>query len=302
MTRRTLTSDELLGARRRTPAGSPPRGARSRAPRSSASRCEDGPVALAIVEVRFAAGTHEHYLVALGEDDEPVDAFERPEVAARLAVARRRARGGGPRPVVRRRAVEQLRRARRAARAQALPPARGRPEPRARDPPRPRRDGGSRTRPGSRARSRRTGPPLETALASVTALVPSRRRRLGADARLARRRRVVAPRARVAARRGDRRAARRARGATTRTRRSRPEEPSAESLGLLAAAIDEEIATTFSTLPEDDALGAVAHRVRGHPRPRPGARGRGARRGSRSARTATTTSARCSGRPTATGS
>jgi maltokinase len=40
-----------------------------------------------------------------------------------------------------------------------------------------------------------------------------------------------------------------------------PEEPSAESLGLLAAAIDEEIASTFATLPEDDALGAVAHRA-----------------------------------------
>jgi maltokinase len=40
-----------------------------------------------------------------------------------------------------------------------------------------------------------------------------------------------------------------------------PEEPSAEALGLLAAAIDEEIASTFATLPEDDALGAVAHRA-----------------------------------------
>ena len=39
----------------------------------------EGLVALAIVEVRFAAGTHEHYLLALGEDDDPVDAFERPE-------------------------------------------------------------------------------------------------------------------------------------------------------------------------------------------------------------------------------
>jgi predicted trehalose synthase len=45
----------------------------------------EGLVALAIVEVRFAAGTHEHYLVALGEGDEPVDAFDRPEVAAQLA-------------------------------------------------------------------------------------------------------------------------------------------------------------------------------------------------------------------------
>src|SRR5512132_1406635 len=45
----------------------------------------EGLVALAIVEVRFAAGTHEHYLLALGEDDEPVDAFDRPEVAVQLA-------------------------------------------------------------------------------------------------------------------------------------------------------------------------------------------------------------------------
>jgi ParB-like chromosome segregation protein Spo0J len=49
---------------------------------------EDGVVALAIVEVRFGAGTHEHYLVALGADGEPVDVFERPEVAARLASSR----------------------------------------------------------------------------------------------------------------------------------------------------------------------------------------------------------------------
>ncbi len=40
-----------------------------------------------------------------------------------------------------------------------------------------------------------------------------------------------------------------------------PEEPSAEALGLLTAAIDEEISTTFATLPENDALGAVAHRA-----------------------------------------
>src|SRR5262245_59712422 len=46
---------------------------------------EDGQVALAIVEVRFGPGTHEHFLVALGADDELADAFERPEVAARLA-------------------------------------------------------------------------------------------------------------------------------------------------------------------------------------------------------------------------
>ena len=46
---------------------------------------DDALFALAIVEVRFAAGTHEHYLVALGEDDGPAEVFDRPEVATRLA-------------------------------------------------------------------------------------------------------------------------------------------------------------------------------------------------------------------------
>ena len=41
---------------------------------------EDDAVALAIVEVRFAAGTHEHYLVALGEGDEPEELLA-PEAA-----------------------------------------------------------------------------------------------------------------------------------------------------------------------------------------------------------------------------
>jgi hypothetical protein len=53
---------------------------------------EDQTVALAIVEVRFAAGTHEHYLVALAEGDEAVDVFERPEVATRIAAVRASAR------------------------------------------------------------------------------------------------------------------------------------------------------------------------------------------------------------------
>ena len=71
----------------------------------------------------------------------------------------------------------------------------------------------------------------------------------------------MAPGARLAARRGDR-------GACTARWPSHdsdphfaPEEPSGEALGLVAAAIDEEIAATFATLPDDDALGAVAHRA-----------------------------------------
>ena len=219
---------------------------------------EDGPVALAIVEVRFAAGTHEHYLVALGDDDDVVDVLERQEVAARLASlagvpaegARVRRFGveqsnssvvldelhvlklyrrleAGPNPE-----LEVLRAlgARRFANA-------------------PRLEGALET----------TGPPVETALASVTALVPSlgggweltldsfaddaswlpeRAWRLGEV--------TASLHAALAANDADPSFA--------------PEEPSGEALGLLAAAIDEEIATTFSSLPEDDALGAVAHR------------------------------------------
>ena len=219
---------------------------------------EDGPVALAIVEVRFAAGTHEHYLVALGDGDDVVDVLERQEVAARLASlagvpaegARVRRFGveqsnssvvldelhvlklyrrleAGPNPE-----LEALRAlgARRFANA-------------------PRLEGALET----------TGPPVETALASVTALVPSlgggweltldsfaddaswlpeRAWRLGEV--------TASLHAALAANDADPSFA--------------PEEPSGEALGLLAAAIDEEIATTFSSLPEDDALGAVAHR------------------------------------------
>src|SRR5262245_48292913 len=46
---------------------------------------EDGPVWLAIVEIRFAAGTHDHYVVALSPDADLADAFYHPEVATRLA-------------------------------------------------------------------------------------------------------------------------------------------------------------------------------------------------------------------------
>ena len=61
---------------------------------------EDEVVALAIVEVRFAAGTHEHYLIALDDSDETVDAFDRPEVATRLAsLAGVPAEGARVRPV-----------------------------------------------------------------------------------------------------------------------------------------------------------------------------------------------------------
>jgi predicted trehalose synthase len=103
------------------------------------------------------------------------------------------------------------------------------------------------------------GPPLETALASVTALVPSlgggwelTLDSLGDDSSWLPDR---------AWRLGEVTAALHSALANDADPAFAPEEPSAESLGLLAAAIDEEIASTFASLPEDDALGAVAHRA-----------------------------------------
>jgi predicted trehalose synthase len=254
----TLTSDELLGmvsgarwfaAKGRTVDGAEVVGVPVR----------EGLVTLAVVEVRFAVGTHEHYLVALGEEDEAVDAFERPEVAAQLAAlagvpsdgARVRPLGveqsnssvvldelhvlklyrrlaAGPNPELE---ILRMLSARRFANA-------------------PRLEGSLETE----------GPPLETALAAVTALVPAAGdgwgltlSALGEDPawlpdRAWRLGEVTAELHRaLAADDGDPAFA--------------PEEPSAEALGLLTAAIDEEIATTFASLPEDDALGAVAHRA-----------------------------------------
>jgi predicted trehalose synthase len=254
---RTLASDELLAL----VTGARWFAAKDRVPEEAevvGVPVEDGLVALAIVEVRFGTGTHEHYLVALGADDEPADAFERPEVAARLAsLAGVPAEGARATPL----GVEQsnssvvldelhvLKLYRRleagpnpelevlaALGAQGFPNA-------------PRLEGALTT----------LGPPLETALASVTALVPSvgggwelvleafrddpswlpeRAWRLGEV--------TAGLHAALAAHDTDPHFA--------------PEEPSGEALGLLAAEIDEEITSTFASLPEDDALGAVAHR------------------------------------------
>ena len=62
---RELTSDELLGL----VTGARWFAAKDRVPEEAAIvglPVEDGLVTLAIVEVRFGSGTHEHYLVALG--------------------------------------------------------------------------------------------------------------------------------------------------------------------------------------------------------------------------------------------
>jgi maltokinase len=254
----SLSSDDLLSI----VSGARWFGAKDRTPESAeivGLPVADGAVSLAIVEVRFAAGTHEHYVVALGSGDEVVDAFERPEVAARLAsLAGVPAEGARVRPL----GVEQsnssvvlddLHVLKLYRRIEAGP----NPElellralAARRFPNVPALEGALETR----------GPPVETALASVTALVPSvgggweltlesfgddpswlpdRAWRLGEV--------TAGLHAALASNDSDPYLA--------------PEEPSAESLGLLAAAIDEEIASTFATLPEDDALGAVAHRA-----------------------------------------
>lgn len=252
----------------------------------------EGLVALAIAQVRFAEGTYEHYLLVLGEDDEPVDAFERPEVAARLAAlagvpadaARVRTIGveqsnssvvldelhvlklyrrleAGPNPEL------EILRALGAARFENAPRLEGALE--------------------------AQGPPLETALASVTALVPAARGgwELALDS-LAEDPSWLPDRAwrlgEVTAELHDALASRQDDPAFV------PEEPSAEALGLLTAAIDEEIATTFAMLPDDDALGAVAHRAEDLRDLAQETAGPGPQ-GSSSGRTATTTSARCSG-------
>lgn len=255
---RTLTSDELLSLVTEARWFA----AKDRVPEEAeivGFPVEDDVVTLAIVEVRFGAGTHEHYLVALRADEGAEDAFERPEVAARLASlagvpaegTRVRSLGveqsnssvvldelhvlklyrrleAGPNPE-----LEVLRALATAGFANA-----------------PRLEGSLTT----------AGPPLETALVSVTGVVPSsgggwelalesfhddaswlpeRAWRLGEV--------TAGLHAALAANEDDPHFA--------------PEEPSAEALALLAAEIEEEITSTFASLPENDALGAVAHRA-----------------------------------------
>ena len=218
----------------------------------------DPAVTLAIVEVRFSTGTHEHYLVDIAADG-AVDVLERPEVASRLAslagvenegasaqslgveqsnssvmldelhmVKVYRRLEAGPNPE-----IEMLR----ALGEEGFTNA-------------PRLEGALET----------AGPPLETSLVSVTERVaaegggweltvdslsddpswlPERAWRLGEV--------TGGLHGSLAAHEDDSSFA--------------PEEPSSESLQLFAAAIDEEISATFGGLPEDDALGAVAHRA-----------------------------------------
>jgi predicted trehalose synthase len=219
---------------------------------------DDGRVRLAIVEVLYPAGTHEHYVIALDDDPEIADAFEQPEVASRLAAlagvplegARVRSLGveqsnssvvlddrhmlklyrrleAGPNPE-----LELLAALARQGFANA-----------------PRLEGALEA----------AGPPLEAALVSVTGFVPSVGG--GWELTLDSFRDDPSWLPERAWRLGEVTAGlHSALAADDTDPHLVPEEPSTESLALLAAQIDEEIAATFATLPEDDALGAVAHR------------------------------------------
>ena len=81
---RRLTSDELLSIVR----GARWFAAKDRTPESAevvGLPVDEGPVTLAIVEIRFSSGTHEHYLVAFDDGDEVADVFDRQAVAGRIA-------------------------------------------------------------------------------------------------------------------------------------------------------------------------------------------------------------------------
>ena len=145
------------------------------------------------------------------------------------------------------------------------------------------------------------GPPLETALASVTGLVPSAGGGWELTLGVVPRRPVLAAGARLAARRGHRRAPRGARG---QRRRPALRSRGAERRGARPARRRDRGGDHVDVRVAAGGRRPRRRRAprRGPPRPRPGARLRRAVQGSRSGRTATTTSARCSGRRTATGS
>ena len=151
----------------------------------------------------------------------------------------------------RRGAVEHVDRVRRRADPEGLPPARGGGRIRSSSCCASSPTAASRTSPRSAAGTRTPGGPVAATLGILQEFVPDATRRLGARARRDRARAGAVPRAAAAPRRGDRRAAHRARLRPGRSGFA-PEEPSVESLGLLTATVDEEIAQVFLSLPEDD--------------------------------------------------
>ena len=215
---------------------------------------------LAIVEVRFGPGTHEHYLVALAPTTRRSTRSSARRSPARLAALARGRAPRAPRSAARRRAVQQLGRPRRAARAQALSPAsrRGRiPSSRCSARSRLR---GSRTRRGSRERSTTEGPPLETALVSITS---SSRRQAAAGSSRSRRSATIRPGC-PSAPGGSARsppAIHAALASNDDDPHFAPEEPSAEALGCSPPRSTRRSRRRSRRCRSDDALGAVAHRA-----------------------------------------
>ncbi len=219
---------------------------------------DDAAVTLAVVEVRFGTGTHDHYLLDFAGDGS-ADVLERPEVAARLAeLAGVESEGTEVRAlgveqsnssvVLDERHMLKLYRRLEAGPNPEIEMLRVLGEE------------GFTNAPRLEGALETAGPPLETSLVSVTERVaaegggweltvdslsddpswlPERAWRLGEV--------TGGLHGSLAAHEDDSSFA--------------PEEPSSVSLQLFAAAIDEEISATFGGLPEDDALGAVAHRA-----------------------------------------
>ena len=219
---------------------------------------EDSLVTLAVVEVRFDTGRHEHYLLDFDANGN-ADVLGRPQIAARLASLAGVVTEGA---AVRSLGVEQSNSSVVLDEAHVVKLYRrleAGPNPEL-EMLRALGEEGFANAPALEGALETPGPPIETALLSVTELVPSegggweltvdsltddpswlpeRAWRLGEV--------TAGLHGALAAHDSDPSFA--------------PEEPSAESLPLFAAAIDEEISATFGGLPEDDALGAVAHRV-----------------------------------------
>ena len=253
----SLTSDELLalvqdarwfGAKDRTPEGA----------EIVDLPIRDPVVTLAMVEVRFGTGTHEHYLLDFAADG-AADVLERPEIAARLAELSGVESDGG---MVESLGVEQSNSSVVLDEEHVLKLYRrleAGPNPEI-EMLRALQEEGFTNAPRLEGALETPGPPLETSLVSVTGRVPAEGggweltvESLSDDASWLPER---------AWRLGEVTAGLHGALASHEDDPSfAPEEPSSESLQLFAAAIDEEISQTFGGLPEDDALGAVAHRA-----------------------------------------
>ncbi len=217
-------------------------------------------LALAIVEVGFRSGGHEHYTLALATDGEhPQDALARPELVARLAAL---CGIDTPGATVRPMGVEQSNSSIVIDERHVLKLYR-----RLQPGPNPEvellralAEQGFLAVPRLEGAFETEGPPLEASLVSVTALVPAAGDgwTLALDSfvadsewlpkRAGRLGEVTAQlHAALAANEDDPHLA--------------PAEPGAEALQLVVAALDEEIRSTFAALPDGSAASAIAHRV-----------------------------------------